>query len=78
MKKRAVATALLAIGVLGSACTGGDARARDAPALNAELAAPYRQARDGARGPAEGHAHHRHAHHAHGSSEHRTAGRAAN
>ena len=75
MKKRAVATGLLVIGVLASACTEGDARARDAPVAPVTS---YRYPREGVRGPAGGHAHHHQAHHAHTSSEIRTAGRATN
>ena len=77
MRKRVVATGLLVIGVLASACTGGDPRARDAPELLAAPAASYRVTREHVHGSAEGHAHHR-AHHAHGSSELRTGSRATN
>ena len=77
MRNRVVATGLLMIAVLGSACTGGGALARDAPATLLAPAASSRDAREGVRGPAERHAHH-HAHHAHGSSELRTTGRATN
>ncbi len=84
MKKWAVATALLLIGVLASACTEDDVRARDAPEAHVAPVTSSRYAPDdGMRGPAAGpthdrHAHHRHAHHAHTPAELRTAGRVAN